>query len=202
MQIRNCKLEIVNWTGMLLVFCLATSVEAHHILGIPHYAYDEQYPQTPVLTYRVDTGQYEVRMTGYPGNPQPGERTTFHVYITRKDNGALFVGSVWMTVKEDRLIGEDPVVYGPMEAQLEERVYKFHPEFENESNYTVRIAFEADGEPWTIDLPTVVGEPGSPWAVLGGAGAGLVLFLVVIRAIRIKRKRLKVVSRSVVPVEV
>ena len=37
-----------------LSLCFAISVmaigmaPAHHILGIPHYAYDEDYPQTPV----------------------------------------------------------------------------------------------------------------------------------------------------------
>lgn len=162
---------------------------AHHILGIPHYAYDEQYPQTPVLTYRVDAGAWEVRMTGYPGVPRPGERTSFHVYLRHRESGRLFDGPVTLTARRDRLVGSDPVIYGPIAASLEEAVYKFHPAFPEIANYVVRIHFEADGAPWDIDLPIVVGEPGSPWLVLGGVGALLVLFLLVVRALRIKRAR-------------
>ncbi len=164
-------------------------VGAHHILGVPHYAYDERYPQTPVLTYRVEAGRFELRMTGYPGKIDPGNRATFHVYVTRLDGGAPFDGIVTMTVFEERLLGEDPVVYGPMEAELDERVFKFHPRFENEATYLLRVHFEHEGEPWTIDLPMAVGEPGSPWSVLLSVAVGLGLFLVVIRAVRIKQRR-------------
>ncbi len=189
--------------ALLLVVSVAAPLptQAHHILGIPHYAYDEQYPQTPVLTYRVDAGAHEVRMTGYPGVPAPGERCSLHVYIRHSGSGALFDDTVTLTVSEDRLIGSDPVVYGPITASLEEAVYKFFPEFESEANYVARIEFEADGEPWIIDLPMVVGEPGSPWLVLAGVALATVIFLVVIRAVRIKRRRRarRAPARSVVP---
>ncbi len=92
---------------------------------------------------------------------------------------------------QDRLIGQDPVIYGPIDARLEERVFKFYPQFEAEANYTVRIQFQVEGVPWTIDLPMVAGEPGSPWTVLGSVGAGGFIFLIVIRAIRIKRRRIR-----------
>ena len=34
---------------IVLALLLATTASAHHILGIPHYNYDERYPQVPVL---------------------------------------------------------------------------------------------------------------------------------------------------------
>jgi len=173
----------------LLAVLLPIVAEAHHILGIPHYAYDEQYPQTPVLTYRVDAGAWEVKMTGYPGVPQPGERASLHVYVSHRESGKLFDAPVTLTVRRDVMIGDDPIIYGPIEAQLEEAVYKFHPEFGEAANYVVRIHFDADGAPWDIDLPVVVGEPGSPWTVLAVVVVLLVLFLLVIRALRIKRAR-------------
>jgi len=180
----------VRW-AVVVLGCLVVAglAQAHHILGIPHYAYDEQYPQTPVLTYRVDAGAWEVKMTGYPGVPQPGERTSLHVYLQHRPSGRLFDGPVTLTVRRDRMIGTDPVVYGPITAAIEEAVFKFHPEFEDTANYVVRIHFEADDVPWDIDLPVVVGEPGSPWAVLGGVAALAALFLVLVRAVRIKRAR-------------
>ena len=174
---------------VLLLLGSVRLASAHHILGIPHYAYDERYPQTPVLTYRVEMGPHEIKMTGYPGKPKVGERCTLHLYVRRLDDGKLFDDTVTLTVFRDRLIGTDTAVYGPAEARLEESLYKFYPVFEVEANYLVRVAFEAEGAPWIIDLPMVVGEPGSPWAVLGGIAIGVATFLVVIRAIRIKRRR-------------
>jgi hypothetical protein len=168
---------------------------AHHILGIPHYAYDEQYPQTPVLTYKVEAGPYDVKMTGYPGIPQPGERVSLHVYIRERRSGMPYDEGVTLTVTRDRWIGADPIVYGPMQATLEEAVYKFFPELPVEANYTARIAFEGRVEPWSIDLPMVVGEPGSPWAVLGGVAAATAVFLLVMRAVRIKIRRRQLIER-------
>ncbi len=189
-----------RWRAALALFGMLvlgpTGVGAHHILGVPHYSYDEQYPQAPVLTYLVATGPYEVRMTGYPGRPSPGERCSFNIYIRRAGDASPFDGQVTMRVLRDRLIGRDPVVYGPVEAALEEAVYKFYPRFDEVSNYIVRVEFEADGAPWTIDLPIVVGEPGSPWTVLGGVVAGLALFLIMVRAIRIKLRRREVESEK------
>ncbi len=180
--------RIAMLLGCLVAFTPAT-VSAHHILGIPHYAYDEDYPQTPVLTYRVDMGPHEIKMTGYPGKPQPNERCSLHVYIRRLDTGLPYDGQVTLSVMRDRMIGEDPIIYGPIVAKLEEAMYKFYPRFPEEANYLVRIAFEAEDAPWIIDLPMVVGEPGSPWSVLGGVAVGTIAFLVLIRALRIKRRR-------------
>jgi hypothetical protein len=128
-------------------------------------------------------------MTGYPGVPEPGEPNSLHVYVREAGDGELFDGTVRLTVFEDKLIGTDPIVYGPMDASLDERLYKFYPTFPIEADYLARVFFEKDGTPWTIDLPIVVGEPGSPWVVVGGAVGALVLFLIVIRAARIKMRR-------------
>jgi hypothetical protein len=175
---------------LALVGLIATPAAlAHHILGVPHYAYDEDYPQTPVLTYSVEAGPNNVRMTGYPGNPEPGKPCSLHVYISRLDTGEPFRGTVTMTVMRDRFLAPDPVVYGPVEAELEEAMFKFFPVFQDEANYTVRVAYDVEGVPWVIDLPMVAGEPGSPWAVLAAIGGGLFAFLVVMRAIRIKLRR-------------
>ena len=167
----------------------ATTAGAHHILGIPHYDYDERYPQVPILTYRVNAGALEVKMTGYPGRPEPGEQVFLNVYMQDLSDSSLFGGEVTLEVLQDHMLGSDPVIYGPAVATLEEAVFKFFPRFPEEANYTIRISWQAEGAPWTIDLPMVVGEPGSPWTLLASITAGVVVFLVVIRAARIKLKR-------------
>lgn len=161
----------------------------HHILGTPHYAYDEEYPQTPTLTYGAEMGAYKVNMTCFPGKPQPGDNTSLHFYIQHLETGAVFSEPVTLTVFKDRLLGDDPVVYGPIQGELEEAMFKFFPRFMDEANYTIRLEYYADGAPWVLDLPIVAGEPGSPWSVVGGVAITFALFLIVIRAIRIKRTR-------------
>ncbi len=170
------------------VLC-AGAARAHHILGIPHYDYDERYPQVPILTYRVNAGPLEVKMTGYPGQPEPGQQVFLNVYLQNLADGSLFDGEVTLEVLRDRMFGADPVIYGPAVATREEAVFKFFPRFPEEANYTIRILYEAEGAPWTIDLPMVVGEPGSPWLVLIAVAGGMVVFLVGIRAARIKLRR-------------
>ena len=172
-----------------LALCMAYPAAAHHILGVPHYAYDEQYPQTPVLTYKADLHGYQIEMTAFPGKPEPGERTSIHVYIRNKHTGEVHDDTVTLTITHDRLLLAEPVVYGPIEAELEESMYKFFPNFDREGNYSLALAFEAGGDHWVIELPMQVGEPGSPWAALGGGGAALVALLAIVRAVLIQRAR-------------
>jgi len=182
------RLRLLLLAGSVVLVVPAAAF-AHHILGIPHYSYDKDYPQTPVLTYRVDAGAYEVKMTGYPGMPVPGERCSIHVYIRRRDDGKPFDGAVTLQVRRERILGSGSLVYGPITGKLDESVYKFYPEYPDEANYVVRITFRADGAPWKIDLPIVVGQPGSPWIVLGLVVALLAVFLLIVRAVRIKMRR-------------
>jgi hypothetical protein len=171
--------------GTLCLFVPATA-SALHSVGIPHYSRNEQDPQTLDLTYRVDAGPYEVTAIAHPGVLRPGERCRLQVTITRRATGAAFEGPVRLTVIEDRMIGTDPVVSGPVVVQPQPWGYGFEPRFLSEANYLARVEFEAEGESWKIDLPIVAGKPGSPWTVVVGALAGTAVFLVIVQAARVK----------------
>ena len=58
---------------MIILAVLASSAAAHHILGLPHYSYKENYPQAPTLEYPAFTGPYDILLTSYPGKPVPQE---------------------------------------------------------------------------------------------------------------------------------
>ena len=181
--------KIFPLVALLAVLSASAPAAAHHILGIPHYAYDEDYPQAPVLTYTARERGYELKVTGYPGVLKPGDRSSLHVYVRDLQKGEPLNTKVTLTVRRDTILGADPVIYGPSEAELEEAIYKFHPRFELEANYMATIEFDTATEPWTVDVPMVVGEPGSPWVVLATGAGFTLIFLVVIRALRVKLQR-------------
>jgi hypothetical protein len=173
--------------GLLLL--ASTPAGAFHGVGIPHYSYDARDPHTPVLTYGVDAGPYEVTTTAYPGILRPRERCSLHVSIRDRETRAAFHGAVRLTVTEDGIIGMDSVVHEPIVGQPEEDGYGFEPWFPSEGNYVARIEFEAEAAQWRIDLPMVVGEPGSPWAVVVATVAGMAVVLVVVTVARTRFRR-------------
>ena len=166
----------------------ATPSWGHHILGVPHYSYSEDYPQTPFLTYAVKAEGYTVKVTGNPGHPVPGEPTGLHVYVKNELTGKPYPGTVTVSVFEERFMRTERLVYGPSEAQREEAIFKFSPIYENVANYQLHIEFHDDKE-WSIVLPVVAGEPKSPWISIGLTGGGIALALLIFRAIRIKSRR-------------
>lgn len=174
----------LSWCTLLLL--VPVPARALHSVGIPHYSYDEQQPHVPDLTYRVDAGPYEVTTTARPGILRPGERCVLQVSIRRRETGAPFDGAVRLTVTEDRMIGTDAVVYGPIVVAPEEWGYGFEPWFPSEANYLARVEFEAEGASWRVDLPMVVGEPGSPWTVVVSALVGTAVFLIGVQVARAK----------------
>lgn len=196
---RSQALAALAGVGLLVV--LAAPALAHHILGIPHYAYEDSYPQAPVIKYSVEAGPYVVELTGYPGRPVPGERAKMHAYLRSRDGtGGPFQGPVRVRVVEGAHHGEDASgvnIYGPETLLPENVFYVFCPTYPDDGIYTVKLAFEAEGQPFTISFPITVGEPKSAWVPVAWGGGVLLFLLVVVRAVAIKRQRR--LSRNVEP---
>lgn len=168
---------------------LALVASAHHIMGIPHYAYDESYPQAPVITYAVEAGPYLVKVTGYPGRPGPHSLAEVHAYVTRaSDASDVFDGPIAARLERDGLLGPK-VVWGPIETRFEENLHKLAPRFGEAGNYRVRLEMMLEGQPYEIDFPIVAGDPPNPLSTLVLWGAGLVAAIVLARAARIKLER-------------
>jgi len=171
------------------VATLALAARAHHIMGIPHYSYDEAYPQAPVITYAVEAGPYVVNMTGYPGRPAPHELAEVHAYVRRSaDESDVYSGPIRARVERDGLFGPE-LVWGPTETRFEENLHKLAPTFGDAGNYRVRLELMLEGQPYELDFPLVVGEPASPTTTLLAFGGGLLALLVVARAAKIKLDR-------------
>lgn len=168
---------------------LAAPAAAHHIIGIPHYAYDESFPQAPVLKLRERLGPYEAVLTAYPGNPKPGERSEIHVYIVDPAANAPYEKAVLLEAYRLRAFGAREPVDEPREGLRDLALYKFHLVYPAEANYELVLRLpELDGGS-TLRFPLVVGEPGSPWAPLAAFVGALAALLIGVRAFRIKRAR-------------
>ena len=175
---------------VIVAAAAAAPAAAHHIMGIPHYTYDKNYPQAPVLRLREKIGRLEVQLTGFPGRPQPGQRMRITVYITEPHCAQVtYQEPVAMTVRRVTMWGGREAVYGPIRESLERGLYAFNPVFPDEGNYDVVLELPVEGIPSSLTFAMVVGEPGSPWSVLAGYGGGLAALLIVLRAVRIKRAR-------------
>jgi hypothetical protein len=187
------------WTAPVTacaVAALALAAHAHHIMGIPHYSYDEAYPQAPVITYAIEAGPYVVNLTGYPGRPAPHELAEVHAYVRRaSDDSDVFSGPINARVERDGLFGPQ-VVWGPVETRFEENLHKLAPTFGEAGNYRVRLEMMLEGQPYELDFPMVVGEPTSPTTTLLAFGGGLLALLVVARAAKIKLDRRRAAARG------
>jgi len=182
-------MKLRRWLAITLLCFLTPALPAHHILGIPHYAYDKNYPQAPVITYKVLAGPYVLELTGYPGKPVPGEMSEMHVYVykpgPKKD---VFGGKIEASVTREGMLGKEKI-FGPVATRFEERLHKFSPIYKEAGKYRVRLEMQLEGQPYEVDFPILVGDPSSPLALLASWVLGLVAVIVVLRAIKIKRAR-------------
>lgn len=173
----------------LLVGFLVSPAAAHHILGIPHYAYDKEWPQAPVLKLVEPVGEWEVQLTGYPGRPKPGVRADVTVYAWEPKTGRVYDGDMRLEAALLGALSGPRTFYGPELSRRNGTLQKFSVTYPEDGNYELTLHLTAGGVPSTLRFPLVVGDPPSPWKGLGLGAGGFGLFLVVVRAVRIKRAR-------------
>lgn len=181
----------------VVVFALLMSVPgpalAHHILGLPHYSYKENYPQAPTLEYPASTGPYDVLMTSYPGKPVIGEAATIAFYIKDRNTGLPFGQSVTVRVLQTFTFGESRVIHEPTTHQPFDNQHKYTITFPEDGEYIVELTMDVEGQAEVIPFLVVAGNPTATASIVACVAGGLLVFLVTVRAIKVKRdRRLKV----------
>ncbi|MBI5200986.1 MAG: 4Fe-4S binding protein [Elusimicrobia bacterium] len=172
-----------------LLLLAAIPACAHHIIGIPHYAYDDAFPQAPVLKLREKLGPYSVVLTVYPGNPRPGERAEMHVYVTDPATNLPYAGEVLLEAYRLYAFGFRERIQEPQAGFADMALHKYWVLYPAVANYEVAILLPGLDGNSDLKFPMVVGEPGSPWVSLGLYLGAAALFIVGVRAARIKRAR-------------
>lgn len=191
----------------LAVFALVISAPnpalAHHILGLPHYSYKENYPQAPTLEYPATTGPYDVLMTSYPGKPVPTEAATIAFYIKDRNTAEPFGQPVTVRVLQTFTFGDSRVIHEPATHQPFDNQHKYTITFPEDGEYIVELTMDVEGQTEVIPFLVVAGTPTATASIVASVVGGLLVFLITVRAIKVKRdRRLKTTTEKSVPVRV
>ena len=195
-------LRLLPIAVLALVIAAPQPALAHHILGLPHYSYKENYPQAPTLEYPATTGPYDVLMTSYPGKPVLGEAATIAFYIKNRNTEEPFGQPVTVRVLQTFTFGESRVIHEPATHQPFDNQHKYTITFPEDGEYIVELTMDVEGQTEIIPFLVVAGNPTATASIVASVVGGLLIFLVTVRAIKLKRDRqLQVTDEEPIPVE-
>lgn len=185
-----------KWTtraaGIVLVMMIATlfadAVLAHHVLGRPAYALNEDSNTPPALQGESEIGDYFVTYMIYPAFPKPNEPGRISLHIKHRETGKSYQGKVAFLTRNDSLLsligmgGE----FERLGAQPnDDNVYRQRYVYHEDGDYIVSARFEAGGQPYAIDLPLRVGPP----STFGPIGFVVGLLIFIMFAVNVIQKR-------------
>jgi hypothetical protein len=186
MKMQDSTRKITLALAVLIV--MATSAGGHHIRGIPHYSYRDNYPETPVYEVIETEGRYQIVFTYYS---IPGQQALdLAVYIKDTISGEPFTEPVIF-----RVFGrhEDPELTHPFTAYRNNtNVYKVGWVYEEEGDYFVRVTFADSTGMHNILLDLKVGESRGVWLYVGGSAGLIFVFLVITAALKRRRSGMEI----------
>jgi ferredoxin-type protein NapH len=163
---------------------------AHHIKGLPHYGYIENYPQVPTRELRVSAPPYEVTLIAYTldgidrGKSGLPDDAMLYVSVTDTRTGKAHRGRVEVTLRPAD--GGPPVLRG-FDQPLEESVYRMRATLPA-STYEVEIRIGgADGV--TARTRLELGGSDNFWLLASLAVAFAALAAFVIPLLRRRRRQ-------------
>lgn len=175
--------------AILISFLFATPAAGHHILGLPHYSYKENYPQRPTLEYPATTGPYDVLLTSYPGIPVPGEPANLAFYIKNRVTQQVFSEPVTVRVLLTSTFGDNTEIMSPATRGPFDNEYKFHVTMPVDGEYIIELSMPVEGRIEVIPFLMIVGTPTATASLGVLAAMMLVGGFVTIRAVQKKRQR-------------
>ncbi len=175
--------------AIFLTAAIPLPAQAHHILGLPHYSYKENYPQAPTLEYPASTGPYDVLLTSYPGKPVPGNSANLAFYIKNRNTGVPYDKPITVRILQTFTFGDSREILPPTVVQPFEQPHKLSATFPTDGEYIIELTMDVEGRTEVIPFMMIAGEPSAKGSFLIAVGLALAVFIVVVRAIKIKRTR-------------
>jgi hypothetical protein len=174
----------------LLVVALPAVLGAHHILGIPHYRYGDDYPQIPYLEVIAQVGSMDLDFTYFPGMPTPGEDVRFKLYVHDRTSGDVYREPLDVQVVQSSFLGGDTPISEPFQIRPgtgpERNDYKFFLRFDEPEAYEVRVSFPNGADIEVLRFPVVIGQTDDRPLVLGAVG---LLGLAIVSVAIVKRRQ-------------
>lgn len=159
---RNVIASLPSLLALVIgLFWTVVPAEAHHVLGRPSYALNEDSNTPPALQVESKIGEFFVNYMIYPAFPRPGDAGRINLYITNRFTGNPFVGKVAFTVRDNSWkawagLGANEEKLG---AQiLDDNVYRQGFVFRKPGAYIITAEFHQGKEPYRIDFPLQVGQ--------------------------------------------
>lgn len=176
-------------TALTVILLAPAKIHAHHILGLPHYSYKENYPQAPVLEYPATTGPYSVLLQSYPGKPSPGEQVNLVFDIKNTETGKHYERPIEIRVVQTFTFGDNREILSTTKNPIGDVLYKVYPTFPEDGEYVVELTMDVEGQEETIGFLMVIGDPSPTASIMITLCCGLAVFLISVRAIKKKRDR-------------
>ncbi len=171
---------------------LTSALYAHHILGIPHYKYSDEYPQIPYLEVIAQVGSTDLDFTYFPGIPRPGEAVRFKLYIRDRHSGEVFRQPLKVEVVQLHFLKGAQPVAEPFTIRTgtgpERNDYKFFLTFQAPEAYEVRVHFPNGEDVEVIPFPVVIGKTDDRPLIFAAAGI-LGIAIVSVAAVKKKQRR-------------
>ena len=175
----------------LAVVALQSTAYAHEVAGQPSHVLSEDPDAPPSVQMQTRIGQFDVTITAFPAFLKPDERGTVNLYASRIDNGQPYAGEVTFKVRDDSLFSNWEQTIGTQ--QIHDDHFSQDFVFKDEGDYIIRAEFEADGEPYSVDLPLTIGTPLS-FGTIGIVGGAILIALVTVNLVQ--RRRLQHVQTA------
>lgn len=180
-------------TCLLMLLLLQTAlVQAHHILGRPSYALNEDSNTPPSMQVEVQIGDYFVNYMVYPAFPRANEPGRIHFYASHLQTSQQFDGKVTFSARDDGWLSDGRAETLGVQV-INDTVYRQDFLFQEEGDYLISASFEANGEPYNIDFPLRIGEITAigPIGLLAGSMALALIGVNLWQRKRLLRNRLR-----------
>ena len=189
MALLRRRYKLLGMTCLIVLAFGALPLQDHHILGLPHYSYKENYPQAPVLEYPAFSGPYEILLTCYPGKPIPAQAANLVFYAKNQQTGEPYEKSIQVRCLQTFTFGNNREILPPTTIEPYEQPLKVSVTFPQDGEYVIELSMEVEGKLEVIPFMLVVGNPSATGSILIAVVVALAAFIIVVRAIKIKRQR-------------
>ncbi len=192
MDHKNTQFKLVILSALIfaaIAQLIAPPARAHHVLGRPSYALNEDSNTPSSMQVETQIGDYFINYMVFPAFPRPNETGRVNLYVRKLDGGIAYNGKINFTVRDNSWaarfgLGSNDEKLGAQ--VIDDTVYRQGFVFRERGAYIITASFKDGDTPYVIDFPLQVGAP-SPVGPIGMAVAAILAVLFGVSIIQRRR---------------